>query len=389
LKQFKLDDTFKKHKCCVIIPTYNNQKTLKSVIDSVYEYTPDIIIVNDGSTDNTEDILKDYSYLDIISYKKNKGKGYALRKAFKYAVSKGYNYSITIDSDGQHYADDLPVFFKTDITNTLLIGSRKMDNDDVPAKSSFGNKFSNFWFKVETGIKLYDTQSGYRLYPINELNKLKFFTKKYEFEIEVIVKAAWENINIKNVPIKVYYPPHKERVSHFRPFKDFFRISLLNTYLVILAVLWFLPRKFYLNIKNKSFKEIFNTYILDKEESNKKIIFSVMLGFFMGIVPIWGYQLVTAILLAYLLKLNKAIVIITANISIPPMIPFILYGSFITGGLFMGKGTDSFKFSFDLSFDVVKTNLLQYFIGAVIFAIIVSLLMGLVTYLILNKKKHK
>ncbi len=386
---FILENVFVENKCCVIIPTYNNEKTIEKVINDVYAYTSHIIVVNDGSTDKTSQILENYKHIDVISYKKNQGKGYALRTAFKYAVDKNYENAITIDSDGQHFADDLPVFFKFDIQNCLLIGSRNMSSESVPGRSSFGNKFSNFWFRAETGIKLTDTQSGYRLYPIKKLEKLNFFTKKYEFEIEVIVKAAWEGVDIKNVPIKVYYPAKEERVSHFRPFKDFFRISLLNTYLVILAFLWFLPRKFFLIIKNNSFKTLFNTYILSKSESNKKIILSVMFGVFMGIVPIWGYQLITAILLAYLLKLNKAIVIIVANISIPPMIPFILYGSFVTGGVFMGKGLSSFKFSFDFSYDVIKTNLLQYFIGAFIFAVVVSLIMGLITFLLIKNRRNR
>ena len=383
---FILENVFDKNKCCVIIPTYNNQKTIEQVINDVYKYTSHIIVVNDGSTDNTQQILEKYQHLEIISYKKNQGKGYALRTAFKFARKRGYENAITIDADGQHYADDLHVFFDEEFADSLIIGSRNMTTEDIPGKSSFGNKFSNFWFKVETGLKLSDTQSGYRLYPIKRLEKLRFFTKKYEFEIEVIVKAAWEGINVKNVPIKVFYPSQEERVSHFRPFKDFLRISLLNTYLVTLAFLWFLPRKFFNIIKNNSFKDLFNTYILDKNESNKKIILSVMFGVFMGIVPIWGYQLITAILLAYLLKLNKAIVIIAANISIPPMIPFILYGSFVTGGVFTGKGLSSFKFSFDINFETIKSNLIQYFIGAFIFAIIVSLIFGLITYLLIKKR---
>lgn len=387
--QYILQDKFIKNKCCVIVPTYNNDKTIVEVIDDLLKYTDKIIIVNDGSTDNTKTLLEKYNFLDIISYSKNQGKGYALRKAFKFALNKGFKNAITIDSDGQHFADDLANFFNCDIENSLIIGSRNMTNSDIPNKSSFGNKFSNFWFKTETGIKLTDTQSGYRLYPIKKLQSIKYFTKKYEFEIEVIVKAAWKGINVCNVPIKVYYAPKDKRISHFRPFKDFFRISLLNAYFVFLAFVYFIPRNFLRNIKNKSLKENFNNYIFKKDETDKKIILSVMLGIFMGIVPIWGYQLVTAILLAYLFKLNKAIVIITANISIPPMIPFILYASFVTGGLFTGKGLESFKFSLNFSFDTIKDNLFQYLLGAFIFAIISALILGFISFLILKIRKRK
>ena len=98
-----------------------------------------------------------------------------------------------------------------------------MTQEGVPKKSSFGNKFSNFWFWFETGIKLEDTQSGYRLYPLKTIPK-NYFTRKFEFEIEVIVRSAWNGVAVKNVPIKVLYDP-SERVSHFRPFKDFTRIE--------------------------------------------------------------------------------------------------------------------------------------------------------------------
>ena len=93
----------------------------------------------------------------------------------------------------------LPRTQKNDNKNIILIGARNMSQESVPKKSSFGNKFSNFWFWAETGIKLQDTQSGFRLYPLKELKKLKFYTSKFEFEIEVIVKAAWSGVCVKNV----------------------------------------------------------------------------------------------------------------------------------------------------------------------------------------------
>ena len=116
-----------------------------------------------------------------------------------------------------------------------------MAQEGVPKKSSFGNKFSNFWFWVETGIWLEDTQSGFRLYPLSYLKEMKFYTKKFEFEIEVIVRAAWQGTSVKNIPIKVKYD-ETERVSHFRPFKDFTRISIFNTILVLITIFYIMPR---------------------------------------------------------------------------------------------------------------------------------------------------
>ena len=209
-------------KICVLIPTYNNEKTLKRVIDGVLDYTQNIIVVNDGSTDSTLSILRDYRQISIINLPKNRGKGNALKIGFRKAFELGFDFAITIDSDGQHYPDDIPVFVEALLAeneDVLLIGNRNMSQDGIPKKSSFGNNFSNFWFWFETGIKLQDTQSGYRLYPLNKIPK-KYFTPKFEFEIEIIVRTAWKNIPVKNVPVKVLYDP-AERVSHFRPFKDF------------------------------------------------------------------------------------------------------------------------------------------------------------------------
>lgn len=247
-------------KVCVIIPTYNNHQTLKQVVDGVLQFTKNIIIVNDGSTDETSQILKKYSQLQQIHIEKNKGKGNALRIGFKHAETLGYYFAITIDSDGQHFPEDLPVIVnelkKSENKNIILIGARNMSQENVPKKSSFGNKFSNFWFWVETGIKLQDTQSGFRLYPLKELKKLKFCTSKFEFEIEVIVKAAWNSVDVKNIPIQVFYQ-QTNRVSHFRPFKDFTRISILNTWFVIVTFLYIKPRNLFRRIKKKELNNFF------------------------------------------------------------------------------------------------------------------------------------
>jgi len=240
--------------CCVIIPTYNNAQTLRQVIEDVLEYTDDLLVVNDGSTDGTNDILLDMPEVMRLNYTPNEGKGIAMRRGFAYALERGFDYAITLDSDGQHYAKDLPTFAQTlaEEPNAIVIGSRNMGQENVPTKSSFGNKFSSFWLWVETGVKLEDTQSGYRLYPIRAIKDFWFVTGRYEFEVEVLVRAAWEDIKLMCIPIDVYYPPAEERVSHFRPFIDFTRISILNTFLCILAFFWYRPRMLFRKLKKKA-----------------------------------------------------------------------------------------------------------------------------------------
>lgn len=242
----------KKEKICIIVPTYNNSKTIKQVIISIKDYCEDIIVVNDGSTDNTEMIIKSFKEtITRISYPNNRGKGYALMRGLRRARALGFNYAISIDSDGQHYADDIVGFVKTIQANpnSFIIGSREMNNPNMPNKNSFANKFSNFWYFIQTGIKLKDTQTGYRLYPINEILKMNIYTKRYETELEILVRAAWRNIKIIPIPIKVYYPKKEDRVSHFRPTKDFIRISCLNTIFCFCAIFYGLPKRLVLKLK--------------------------------------------------------------------------------------------------------------------------------------------
>jgi glycosyltransferase involved in cell wall biosynthesis len=257
-------DKFKALKVCVIIPTYNNAGTIAQVVSSVLNYVADVIVVNDGSADSTLDQLKEFSSVEVVSYKKNVGKGYALRTGFENALARGFDYAITLDSDGQHFANDLLQFLEKLQTHreSIIIGARNMDHSEVPGKSSFGNKFSNFWFRVETGMDLPDTQSGYRLYPLFLMRQMRFFTVKYEFEIEVLVHSAWKGIDITSVPVKVFYSPKETRVSHFRPFLDFTRISILNTLLVILTFLYISPRNFFRYIKKKNSEQHLSTSCL-------------------------------------------------------------------------------------------------------------------------------
>ena len=244
---------FQRGRVCVMIPTFNNSRTIGKVIEDVQQFTDQIIVINDGSTDDTKEILSKYA-IDVVTHERNKGKGMALRSGFRRALERNFDFAISIDSDGQHFADDLPKFIAAlnVHSHAIIIGARNMEQAGVPGKSSFGNNFSNFWFRLETGIKVSDTQSGYRLYPVSALRNFTFVTRKYEFEIEVLVRAAWSGIEITEVPVKVFYAGKDERVSHFRPFRDFTRISILNTFLVLITFLYIKPRDFFRSIKKKT-----------------------------------------------------------------------------------------------------------------------------------------
>lgn len=385
-----LQETFSRLKVAVLIPTYNNGGTLSKVIDGVLDYTTNIIVVNDGSTDDTANILACYEAIKIVAHSNNRGKGHALRTGFRYAVEQGYDYVITIDSDGQHFPTDLHLFLEKLIAEgpCLIIGSRNMEQSSVPGKSSFGHKFSNFWFWVETGIRAPDTQSGYRLYPVRMLDGTRYFSGKFEFEIEVIVRAAWKGIAIKSVPVQVYYAPPEERVSHFRPFRDFSRVSVLNTFLVLITFLYINPRNFIRAMFRKETYTQLRKEVFNASEPIPLTSVSVGFGVFMGIVPIWGFQLITAIALAVLFRLNKGLVILSANISLPPMIPLIIFLSYQMGAVWVGKNAMAFDFNRDITIEAIHENFLQYVYGAVTLALLAGLVAGIITwsFLFIRKK---
>lgn len=376
-------------RCAVVMPTYNNAGTIAKVISDVKEYAADVIVVNDGSTDDTKDILSSISDIKVVDYPNNKGKGYALKLGLKKAYEWGFRYAITIDSDGQHYADDIPAFIEKieEKPDSLLIGARNLTADNMPSKNTFANKFSNFWYKVETGQTLSDTQSGFRLYPLDKLQKIHFITRRYEFEVEIIVRAAWRGVNVENIPIKVYYPPEEERVSHFRPLQDFTRISILNTVLVLYAFLLHYPWKFLQALTYSNIKNFIDKQIIHSKDTNLQMAAAMGWGIFCGIIPIWGYQMAFAGLSAHFMKLNKVVAVVFSNISIPPMIPFLLYGSMLFGSWILNIEN---VFSFEnISLSNVGQSLTQYIVGSFAFATISGMLVfaiALITMIICKRK---
>lgn len=248
---------------CAVIPTYNNGGTIADVVRRVSEQIRDIIVVVDGSTDGTREILKGLDIaLTIVDCPKNRGKGVALKRGFQKARELGFTHVLTIDADGQHLPEDIPLLYRAHTLHpkAIIIGSRVLKQANMPSQNTFANRFSNFWFALQTGLRLPDTQCGFRIYPIGQrLPGELFLTARYEAELSLLVFGAWANVPIIPVPIRVYYPPFDQRVSHFRPAYDFTRISILNTVLCLLAVVYGLPRRWWRSVWYYPF---FSLYLL-------------------------------------------------------------------------------------------------------------------------------
>ncbi len=222
----------------VIIPTYNNAGTLKDVLSRTLAQGLPIVVIDDGCTDGTREILSGFKDVTVIAHPKNQGKGAALKTAFRWALEKGYAYAVTIDSDGQHYPEDIPDLLKAKGERTIVVGSRTTRGAN--AGGSFANRFSNFWFTAYTGIRLTDTQTGFRLYPLHDIPSLRVVGNRYEAELSLLLFSAWKGLSLVPVQVRVNYP--KDRVTHFRPFQDFMRITLVNIIGLPLAIFYGWPR---------------------------------------------------------------------------------------------------------------------------------------------------
>lgn len=235
---------------CAVIPTYQNAKTLLQVVADVHRVVDTVFVVDDGSNDGTAALLDKATGNErpekVLTHPKNCGKGAALKTGLTYARQQGFRYAVTVDADGQHRADDIPALLKAveEEPDALAIGSRGLQHENMPAKSTFANRFSNFWFALQTLQRLPDTQSGLRVYPLRRLHGLRWMSARYEAELTLLVFSAWAGVKLLPVPVSVYYPPRDQRVTHFRPGRDFTRISMLNTLLCFLMVVYGWPRIF-------------------------------------------------------------------------------------------------------------------------------------------------
>ena len=208
----------------VIIPAYNHGTRIANVVRGARALGYPIFVVDDGSSDTTAPVLESLSGIRLIRHPANQGKGAALTTGMR-AAAEIADYAITMDADGQHDPADARrlVAAIEPYRRAIVIGRRKMAN--APWTSRKGRAFSNFWVWMSGGPWLVDSQSGFRVYPLPEILTLGVVARRYQFEVEVLARAAWQGIPMVEVTISAAYGTDLPRISHFRPFVDFMRNS--------------------------------------------------------------------------------------------------------------------------------------------------------------------
>lgn len=208
----------------ILICAYNEKRHIRKVVNSCLKKLKNVVVVNDGSKDNTLNELRK-TKAKIINQKINQGKGEALKVGFDYFIKKGFDYAILLDGDGQHDPKEIPEFIK-EINKgyDLIVGCRKKRHSKMPYIRRFANFFSSILLSSKTRVWIKDTQSGYRAINLNLLKNIKLKRKRYDLESEILIKMAEQKAKVKCITIKTIY---SDETSTIHPVKDtlrFFRV---------------------------------------------------------------------------------------------------------------------------------------------------------------------
>jgi glycosyltransferase involved in cell wall biosynthesis len=367
-----------------VVPVFNNHATVKDVVTACRSILQNVIVIDDGSEDG--DLASLLSGLDVVLLKhgKNLGKGEAILTASRYIEGRGGTYMITVDADGQHDPRDMERFFPLmqESDARLIIGCRDFNTNNVPASSRFGRKFANFWLKAETGCTIDDCQSGFRAYPVRYLNHLRFKGSRYDFEAEVLAKAAWAGLELLTVPIAVHYPKPGERVSSFKPFLDNLRLTRIHSMLVGRRLLP-LPHKRLVAGKKRVDLSLLRhpgkalRMLLRENATPEGLALSAAVGVFLAVLPILFAHSLVILYVALRLNLNKVVALNVQHIAMPPFVPALC----IEVGYYLRHGKWLTDLSFATVFAQFSSRLYEWFLGSLIIAPLLAVLIGAIMYI--------
>lgn len=372
---------------CALIPVYNHAAALMGVVRAVKRLLP-VIVVNDGSTDGVERMLAGEPGVEVVTHPVNRGKAEALRTGFRRALELGYSHAISLDADGQHLPADIPKFIEACRArpDAILVGIRDFTAPGIPAARRRANRFSNLWFRISSGVRLADTQCGFRCYPLANTLLIDARSERYGYEFELMARAAWIGIPLIQVPVGVLYDEATSRGSHFRPVVDFLRITRLNARLLALAFFVPGPLRAIMSkgmLKGRplayKLKTIGRELFFEHMNTPGRFASAVALGVFFGLAPFWGLQTLSALVAAHALRLNKAVMAVVCNFIIPPLIPLILYCNLVIGHRLFGRAPLNLRIS-DMTRELATEYALEWLAGSLVMAVACAALAFVIGY---------
>jgi glycosyltransferase involved in cell wall biosynthesis len=218
-------------KVCVLLPAYNEAKAIGVLINQVKAYGLDVLVIDDGSTDNTADIARQAQAI-VINHPKNQGKGQSLRTGFNFIQDNNYDAVMIMDSDGQHLPQEINRFITAAVESDaeIIIGNRMNDPQGMPLPRKLTNKFTSTLVSFIARTKIPDTQCGFRLIRTSLLKKLNLSTVNYDTESEMLIQAAKHKAKIVSIPVKSVYTNNRSKINPFIDTIRFFNLIIKSIF---------------------------------------------------------------------------------------------------------------------------------------------------------------
>jgi len=379
----------------VVIPVFDHSATLRRVVEGVLCHHDRVLVIDDGSREPVASVLADLP-VELLRHSHNRGKGAALRSAAEWGLQRGYAHMVSLDADGQHDPDDLPQFFAEIAAHpqALIVGHRDFEQPGIPGSSRFGRQFSNFWLRLQTGCRLKDCQSGFRAYPLLIFRHLKFWTQRYNFEVEVLVRSAWAGLELRDIDISVYYPPGAERVSHFRGFMDNWRLTLLNTHLTLRSLIpW--PHRKIIEAKKTDGRQAEMVsaihplrsirQLLRENSSPARLALAAGTGVLLGTLPLLFCHTIAILFVCGFFRLNKVAAVSSSQLCMPPLVPALC----IELGYYFRYGRWLTEFSLETLGYQAMQRLFEWFLGSLLLAPLLAGLVAGVTLILAGLVKNR
>ena len=400
----------------VVAPTYNNARTLADVVRGVAALGIPLIVVDDGSTDATATVLAELSQagplgapsLTVLSHPRNRGKAAALRTGFAAATEAGHTHAVTIDTDGQHDPAEIPALLDRARQSpaALVLGLRDEAAPGYPAKSRLGRRLSNLFIRMESGLRVEDSQCGLRVYPLGLVNAVRCGAGRFGFETEIVTRAGWAGCPVVEVPVACRYLPPGERVSHLSPLWDTVRAFGMHGRLLARALLpWPHPKwppapageaaprdagprrgvaRRLWDWLNPA--EAWRQARRDRV-SRETFAAGLAVGAFIGNLPVYGLHAWMGLYAARRLHLHPVAVVIGSHISTPPLGPLLNAAAIALGhALLHGGLPEPADYSFrELGvWGVLRRAALEWSVGSLIVGLVCAALVFMVSHRMLR-----
>jgi glycosyltransferase involved in cell wall biosynthesis len=300
----------------ILAPTFNNSTSLSEVLSRIEQLHLPVIVINDGSTDQTPAILERFDSIMVVNHPRNLGKAAALQTGFQAAEKMGYTHAVTIDTDGQHNPEQIPELLDAarQSPQALILGRRERQIAGYPWRSRLGRAISNGLVWLESGLRVDDTQCGLRVYPLELVARASCFASRYGYETEILTRAAWMGVGIVEVKVNCRYSQISGLVSHFRPLVDSLRAMVMHTRLIWRsAPRW--PRRMASAIHPIAGWR----HLRATPKARNEFAGGLALGVFFACLPLYGVQGVLSFITARLLRLNRLSAVAGSQISTPPL----------------------------------------------------------------------